>query len=163
MTNMEKSCVVLQVRRDVDKVFYPSNAPCFLPETFLLIMTTKHPKDSRSAREVYSDLLLLRKLGYPLWYPDLSESLPQPYRKIGVSIGDVGYISKDGSFIFKFNACNEAANLINCRGVPENFQPWSITDDDKEIFSNMASPDTVFKEGVVIGSSIQAGATANPT
>ncbi|KIM79237.1 hypothetical protein PILCRDRAFT_36666, partial [Piloderma croceum F 1598] len=48
-------------------------------------------------------ILLLEKLGYPLWYPDLDENLPATYREHGVRIGDVGIITEGGQFDFIFN------------------------------------------------------------
>lgn len=53
-------------------------------------------------RKIYTDLLLAKGLGYPLYYPE-------PYRNAvrrgwsGVSIGDVGTINNDGGFDFRFN------------------------------------------------------------
>ena len=55
-----------------------------------------------SSRKIYTDLLLSKELGYPLYYPE-------PYRNAlrrgwsGVSIGDVGIINSDGGFDFQFN------------------------------------------------------------
>ncbi|KIM79349.1 hypothetical protein PILCRDRAFT_48436, partial [Piloderma croceum F 1598] len=53
--------------------------------------------------EVYGRLLLLEKLGYPLWYPDLDENLSHEYRDQGIRIGDVGIITGAGQFDFQFN------------------------------------------------------------
>jgi len=52
--------------------------------------------------KIYTDLLLAKGFGYPLYYPE-------PYRNAvrrgwsGVSIGDVGAINNDGGFDFRFN------------------------------------------------------------
>ena len=52
--------------------------------------------------KIYTDLLLAKGFGYPLYYPE-------PYRNAvrrgwsGISIGDVGTINKDGGFDFRFN------------------------------------------------------------
>ncbi|KAK7026840.1 hypothetical protein VNI00_015382 [Paramarasmius palmivorus] len=75
---------------------------------------------------VYVRMLLTKKKGYPLWNPSVSNALPLDYRKIGVSIGDVGSISEDGSFQYLFNIFLPADAALNrARGVPNGFSPLS--------------------------------------
>jgi hypothetical protein len=94
---------------------------------------------SDGASEVYR-LLLLEKLGYPLWYPDLDENLPGAYRDQGVRIGDVGIITGAGQFDFQFN--------IHDNDCPSaGFQPWAPQ--RTSYFSNMRSAGTVITRGSV--------------
>lgn len=51
---------------------------------------------SRHASEIYSQLLLKEKLGYPIWNSD-------SYSERGISIGDVGCIIGAGQFEVYFN------------------------------------------------------------
>ena len=53
-------------------------------------------------RVIYTDLLLAKDLGYPLYYPEPYENAVQRGWS-GVSIGDVGVINNDGGFDFQFN------------------------------------------------------------
>jgi len=48
-------------------------------------------------------LILLKKLGCPLWYPDLDENLRATYHEHGIPIGDVGIITGAGQFDFNFD------------------------------------------------------------
>ena len=44
------------------------------------------------------------------------------YRKKGVSIGDVGRITADGSFDFLFNIDSSRARLVNPSTLPRDFE-----------------------------------------
>lgn len=46
-----------------------------------------------------------------------------PYRRKGISIGDVGIITPSGSFSFLFNICLPHDHPINPRILPEDFAP----------------------------------------
>ena len=49
--------------------------------------------------ELYSRLMLERRIGYPLYEPD-----PDPEcRSTGVRVGDIGWVTPDGVFDFLFN------------------------------------------------------------
>jgi hypothetical protein len=95
---------------------------------------------SDGASEVYGRLLLLEKLGYPLWYPDLDENLSNEYLDRGVSIGDVGIITGAGQFNFQFNV-HEDNRAIG------GFEPWPIQ--EASSYPNMRGPKTVIKRGAV--------------
>ncbi|KAF9076538.1 hypothetical protein BDP27DRAFT_1198180, partial [Rhodocollybia butyracea] len=71
---------------------------------------------SWSEKELYSQLLLSKKEGFPLWNPKPDENLACEYRKRGTSIGDVGYLNGNGSFIYLFNVCALADDPVNARG-----------------------------------------------
>jgi len=115
-----------------------------------------------SASEVYVKLLLLEGIGYPLWYPDPDQNLPQAYRDNGVSIGDVGNITADGAFDFKFNVCVDAGDAVNVRGVPTNFKCWGVGPHDKSDFPVMSPPETVIERGSVNQNSMQKHGMAKP-
>ena len=74
-----------------------------------------------SSRKIYTDLLLSKELGYPLYYPE-------PYRNAlrrgwsGVGIGDVGIINSDGGFDFQFNVIKKPDVLSD----PTSDEPVSV-------------------------------------
>lgn len=51
-----------------------------------------------------TEILLAKGYGYPLWSPKPSE-LPVEHRENGVRIGDVGFLTDTGSFLYFFNIC----------------------------------------------------------
>ncbi|KAJ6614151.1 hypothetical protein B0H10DRAFT_1699531, partial [Mycena sp. CBHHK59/15] len=67
--------------------------------------------------------------GYPLWDPQPASDLPLEYRKQGVRIGDVGFITPNGGFYFLFNICVPSTDPINSQnGVPDDFEPLAINE-----------------------------------
>ncbi|KAJ7434208.1 hypothetical protein FB451DRAFT_1063574 [Mycena latifolia] len=79
----------------------------------------------RSANELYRRLRS-QNHGIPQFTPEPNENLPLEYRRVGVSIGDVGIWSED-SFDVLFNACWPATHSINAiQGVPEDFVPFPL-------------------------------------
>jgi hypothetical protein len=66
----------------------------------------------------------------PLWAPGPSRRLPAEYQRNGISIGDVGIISRPGVFEFLFNIFHPADNPINRGRVPGAFVPFSEDDAD---------------------------------
>jgi hypothetical protein len=95
---------------------------------------------SDGASEVYGKLLLLEKLGYPLWYPDLDENLSNEYRDQGVRIGDVGTITGAGQFDFQFNVHEDNRAF-------DGILPWPIQ--EVSSYPNMRGPKTAIKRGAV--------------
>ena len=73
--------------------------------------------------EIYREQLLLKGRGTPLWIPGPSMTLPLEYRRVGISIGDVGIINPSGEFSFLFNLFLPADHPINRGKVPESFSP----------------------------------------
>jgi hypothetical protein len=94
-------------------------------------------------------ILLLEKLGYPLWYPDLDENLPATYREHGVRVGDVGIITEGGQFDFIFNVHGDCARHVS--------HPWASQDTFS--YSNVRSPGTVIKRGSVTNVDYRADAS----
>jgi hypothetical protein len=115
--------------------------------------------------EIYAKLLLPKRLGYPLWYPDLplDQNLPQAYRKDGICIGDVGKITGEGAFEFKFNVCVDAGDPTNARGVPDRFERWAVGLEDKFYFPAMLPPETVIKGGLIIEKRMQSQGMIEPS
>ncbi|KAF9485681.1 hypothetical protein BDN70DRAFT_974498, partial [Pholiota conissans] len=64
--------------------------------------------------------------GFPLWIPEPDRCLPLPYRRNGVSIGDIGTITPDGAFSFMFNIFLPAGHPINPPELPEGFKPLKL-------------------------------------
>ncbi|KAF7369460.1 Pleiotropic drug resistance ABC transporter protein [Mycena venus] len=93
--------------------------------------------DTLSESEIYSTQMLREKRGYPLYVPGPQESLPEEYRRVGVTIGDVGIITPEGAFDFFFNIYLPADHPINDNYVPENFFPlpsYKSSDVDEHLY-----------------------------
>ncbi|KAJ6472620.1 hypothetical protein C8R45DRAFT_413449, partial [Mycena sanguinolenta] len=73
--------------------------------------------------EIYSNQLLRRKRGFPLYAPGPSEMLPTEYQRNGIAIGDVGRVTSEGLFDFFFNIYLDADDPINGTRVPHDFCP----------------------------------------
>lgn len=71
---------------------------------------------------IYSRLLFPKGHGYPLYFPEPNEDLPEVYRVLGTRIGDVGIVAEDGSFDYLFNVCRPADHLINLNRTPHDFE-----------------------------------------
>jgi len=112
--------------------------------------------DSQAASHTYAQLLLTKKLGFPLWYPELSTNLPRAYLQKGISIGDVGIITPDGSFDFLFNICEKADDPVNGNDVPPGFAQVRVGRREKDTFPNMYGPGAVICSASVQKSSIKA-------
>ncbi|KDR72733.1 hypothetical protein GALMADRAFT_270676 [Galerina marginata CBS 339.88] len=73
--------------------------------------------------DIYYRHLSVKGRGSPLWIPEPNNELPVPYRRRGVTIGDVGIITASGSFDFLFNICVPRDDPINPENLPEDFFP----------------------------------------
>ncbi|KAK7050821.1 hypothetical protein VNI00_004932 [Paramarasmius palmivorus] len=75
--------------------------------------------------------MLLIHSGYPLWRPGVTDDLPDSYRKVGVSIGDVVAHDGQGGVEYFFNVLYSSHDDRNLGRVPEDFEPlvlpWDIT------------------------------------
>ncbi|KAJ7493178.1 hypothetical protein B0H11DRAFT_2005227 [Mycena galericulata] len=70
----------------------------------------------------YSRLLLQQRYGFPLWNPKPCDDLPEPARRSGTQIGDVGVVNQDGSFDAIFNILYPQGDYANRFGVPPGFE-----------------------------------------
>ncbi|KAF8995204.1 hypothetical protein BDQ17DRAFT_1032185 [Cyathus striatus] len=62
--------------------------------------------------------MFLLKHGYPIWLPQPELNLPVEYRREGVSIGDVGFITSNGAFDFLFNIWDQPGNFSSVSPPP---------------------------------------------
>jgi hypothetical protein len=103
------------------------------------------------ASVTYTKLLLVEKLGYPLWYPEPRGGAPDAHCRFGVRIGDVGNIDTAmGQFEFYFNVHEQ-------EGCPPGFQVW---EHGPEFPFRARSSGTVIERGAVTNKSFQVDATA---
>ncbi|KAJ7774430.1 hypothetical protein B0H14DRAFT_3588388 [Mycena olivaceomarginata] len=86
---------------------------------------SEHPVYSESG--IYSNLLLCRGRGLPLYWPGPQINLPMQYQQTGVAIGDVGTVTVEGDFDFFFNIYLSANDNINVN-VPADFVPYALVD-----------------------------------
>jgi hypothetical protein len=70
-------------------------------------------------------MLLPHCHGYPLWIPEPDDYLPDAYRRKGVRIGDLGYVSDSGGFEYLFNILDPADHAINLGRTPNDFEQLS--------------------------------------
>ncbi|KAJ7108618.1 hypothetical protein C8R44DRAFT_548062, partial [Mycena epipterygia] len=59
--------------------------------------------------------------GFPLYFPGPQITLPASYRRTGVSIGDVGRVTPQGTFNFFFNIYLPVDHPVNANYVPKGF------------------------------------------
>ncbi|KAF9048914.1 hypothetical protein BJ165DRAFT_1069438 [Panaeolus papilionaceus] len=75
------------------------------------------------SNKIYERNMLKKGRGYPLWVPECSQTLHIKKRKLGVEVGDVGLIDKDGYFVFLFNILLPANHPFHRRSMPEGYTP----------------------------------------
>ncbi|KAJ6472586.1 hypothetical protein C8R45DRAFT_787153, partial [Mycena sanguinolenta] len=73
--------------------------------------------------EIYTNQLMRRKRGFPLYVPGPPENLPQEYQDNGIQIGDVGTVTPEGLFDVLFNIYLPADHPVNINNVPSDFHP----------------------------------------
>ncbi|KIL61566.1 hypothetical protein M378DRAFT_13388 [Amanita muscaria Koide BX008] len=71
--------------------------------------------------EIYSRCMMVHGQGYPVYNPEPDPSLSPNNRKTGIRIGDVGLVTRDGSFDFLFNVCGQYQHF-NPPRLPDNFK-----------------------------------------
>lgn len=93
---------------------------------------------------IYRDLLMHKRHGLPFWTPEPDANLPEAYRKLGISIGDLGLLTDDGGFDYLFNIHAAADDPVNQHfGTPDYFSPLPLNPDldirKIELFHNQES------------------------
>ncbi|KAJ7777238.1 hypothetical protein B0H16DRAFT_1301967 [Mycena metata] len=83
-----------------------------------------------SDSDLYSRLLFPKMQGYPLFHPQPFDDLPEPARRTGTEIGDVGLVTQEGSFDPIFNILRAKDDPANRFGVPPAFEPVSLGPED---------------------------------
>ncbi|KAF7973154.1 hypothetical protein HWV62_15933 [Athelia sp. TMB] len=124
------------------------------------------PKVVQTASQVYVRHLLPKKYGYPLYCPEPLESLPSEYRQRGTSIGDVGFIKLNGSFVFAFNIFTpQTETALNKFGVPDGFYPLHLNQQDivyvDDKFAKGSEILCVEEDGIIVD--ISAGDGSDPS
>jgi hypothetical protein len=100
---------------------------------------------AESASDIYARILLAKRIGYPLWFPEPS-NYPPKYQQKGVCVGDLGYITFDGHFDFLFNICLPSNHPINYQ-APPGFHPLEFNGENDVITTS-----TIYTPGNVIAS-----------
>lgn len=87
-----------------------------------------------SPQDVYAKYLPNSR-GYPLWFPEPSNTLPTTYQQDGLQIGDVGVVDPTGRFDVLFNICQSSHHALHQRrGILDNFKfDPVILDIDQEV------------------------------
>ena len=81
------------------------------------------PLPVRRSCDIYYRHLAAKGRGSPMWEPEPSSTLPNVYRRQGITVGDAGIITASGGFDFMFNICLPSDHPINQEGVPDGFLP----------------------------------------
>ena len=107
------------------------------PPTLAVTNRQTYPE---SASDAYARILLMKRIGFPLWMPE-PPNYPSGYSIKGVGIGDVGIITFDGRFRFFFNVCLPSSHPIN-RKAPPSLVPFVLDpDEDIEKTESIFCPD----------------------
>ncbi|KAF8982518.1 hypothetical protein BDQ17DRAFT_816674 [Cyathus striatus] len=107
--------------------------PGFRPSEALL----KAPNDC----EIYVEKMFPLRHGYLIWLPQPDLNLLTEYRRKGVSIGDVGYITPSGAFEFLFNIWTLPRNAAD--GVMDGFHLDSPSELETSLRASHAPRDMV--------------------
>ncbi|KAJ7498028.1 hypothetical protein B0H11DRAFT_1715163 [Mycena galericulata] len=80
--------------------------------------------------QLYAKLLFPTGNGYALFNPNPLDDLPETDRKIGTQIGDVGVVTRDGSFDPIFNITREPNDPSNRFSVPAGYEQVTLRPGD---------------------------------
>jgi hypothetical protein len=100
-----------------------------------------------SPQNVYAKYLPKHR-GYPLWIPELSNTLPHSYQLDGLQIGDVGIVDPESGFDVLFNICKPSSHALHKRHDIPTFDPIMLNDEDIYVKSDAVLPDSVISSGV---------------
>jgi hypothetical protein len=110
--------------------------------------------------DVYYELLFSKKRGHPLFTPEPDENWPDERRKVGITVGDVGILTPDGSFDVFFNQLKPANHPLNWQGVPTDHRPLILPAGGISR-RRYYPPGTVIKGGHLLMTNIDASASFN--
>ena len=105
---------------------------------------TLHPSSDNmddSPQNVYVKCLPSDR-GFPLWIPEPSSTLPSSHRQDGLQIGDVGFVSRRGTFDVLLNISYGPNHALHQRpGVSFSFHPTALDiDNEVDVLSNAVPP-----------------------
>ena len=95
-----------------------------------------------SPQNVYAKNLP-KYLGFPLWTPEPSNTLPENYKLDGLQIGDVGIVDSESGFDVLFNICKPSSHALHNRRDIPTFDPIVLDDEDIRVRSDAVLPDSV--------------------
>lgn len=86
---------------------------------------------ARTSQQIYAEQLMPYVNGHPLWFPEPGDQMPtDAHREAGVVPGDVGYLTRDGDFIYLFHAFGGPGaprqGNPNLWGTPADFHPFPV-------------------------------------
>ncbi|KZP02705.1 hypothetical protein FIBSPDRAFT_808465, partial [Athelia psychrophila] len=113
------------------------------------------------ASRVYARQLLPLQNGYPLFIPEPSNTRSPVFWNRGVSIGDVGILTRNGSFQFVFNIFCPADDPINYLGVPVGFHNLTWDDQDITRVPNKHANKSELKTGGIYKKTVDVSLNAN--
>lgn len=111
----------LWIMREILKPYVIRNKLCLLSYGISPLQILNLPV--RRNCNMYYCYLAAKGRGSPMWEPEPSSTLPNIYRRRGITVGDVGIITASGGFDFMFNVCLPSDHPINQEGLPEGFLP----------------------------------------
>ncbi|KAJ7595131.1 hypothetical protein C8J56DRAFT_1124062 [Mycena floridula] len=95
---------------------------------------------SLSDAQIYSNSLVPKKHGYPLWIPEPPSNLPEAYRSNGIRVGDLVCLTEDGGYDYLFNIFSPETDPVNIGRVPNGFAPLFLDDHDIITYDNLHKP-----------------------
>ncbi|KAF8639367.1 hypothetical protein AX17_001556 [Amanita inopinata Kibby_2008] len=84
--------------------------------------------------KIYTRLMAKVNHGNPLYFPGPSQEHHSEYRKRGVDIGDVGFVTSHGAFAFVFNICLPQDHPINPPKLPAGFEVFKFQRSTSQIY-----------------------------
>ncbi|KAF9032774.1 hypothetical protein BJ165DRAFT_767792 [Panaeolus papilionaceus] len=86
-------------------------------------LRTRNDNNKTQPNHVYERQLLEKQRGFPLWMPECNLSWRVEKQKQGICVGDVGLITKNGSFTYLFNITVPVGHPVQPSSMPEGYEP----------------------------------------
>lgn len=86
-------------------------------------LRTRNDNNKTQPNHVYERQLLEKQRGFPLWMPECNLSWRVEKQKQGIRVGDVGLITKNGSFTYLFNITVPVGHPVQPSSMPEGYEP----------------------------------------